>query len=121
MRKCSSTTLEGSFSAVSKPIFAVNARFAALIEIYNICALLHRSKVNNFANNCNISRTFDTFCSIVTNIHYISQERDYFDIFNAIFLSNLFFHVYFMFLNSHSFSLDSILYQQVVSQIIVLS
>ena len=37
-------TLEGSFSALSKPIFATEYSFAALFEIYTICMLLHRSK-----------------------------------------------------------------------------
>ena len=38
-------TWEGSLSAVSKPILQVDIRFAALFNIYNICALLSRSKI----------------------------------------------------------------------------
>ena len=40
-------SLECSFSAVSKPIVARNgAFFFAFFEIYKICILLHRSKLN---------------------------------------------------------------------------
>ena len=41
--------LAGSFSAVSKPIFASKHAFCSIFKIYKICALLHRSKLNNLA------------------------------------------------------------------------
>ena len=39
---------EGSFSAVSKPILRIilSTRLAAIVNLYNICALVHRSKFN---------------------------------------------------------------------------
>ena len=48
-------TLEGSFSAVSKPILQVKSQFAAsFFEIYKICALLHRSKLRPLARIGNL-------------------------------------------------------------------
>merc|ERR1719161_2783622 len=37
-------TLDGSFSAVSTPIFVTKDRFPHFFEIYKICILSHRSK-----------------------------------------------------------------------------
>ena len=45
---------EGSFSAVSKPTFASKLHFAAVSETYKICALLHRSKLKEFAKIDNV-------------------------------------------------------------------
>jgi len=43
--------LIGSFSAVSKPIFAGKYAFSASFSVYTSCARLNRSKLNILANN----------------------------------------------------------------------
>ena len=45
MNECNNIPLEGSFSAVSKLVLQVHSHLA-VCEIYNICAILYRCKLN---------------------------------------------------------------------------
>ena len=75
-------TLNGSFSAVSKPIFASKYEILVLDEIYQICIPLHLPHLNNLAKFChellrffhilqensqNICNLRSDFCWNVTN------------------------------------------------------
>ena len=44
-------TLEGSFSAVSKPNFASKYAFFSIFKLYKICTLLHHFNLNILAKN----------------------------------------------------------------------
>ena len=57
MRKCKHKALEGSFSAVSKPVLEVDIHLF-FFEIYKNCALLHSSKLNMFAKCTLVSPKF---------------------------------------------------------------
>ena len=69
-----STTLEGFFSAVSKPTFLQAViLIAAFFEIYNICALLQQSNLKMFARVGNISPKCWKFAVKLSNLTKISK------------------------------------------------
>ena len=107
MRKYKIVTLEGSFSAESKLTLASNFYFAALLDIYKICVLLHRSTPkylakfeNLFANIWQnmVSMCLEHFGQSLANDWYIwcqisihLDNLDYLLFFNLT-LSNIFSH-----------------------------
>lgn len=58
MSTCQNMNLEGSFSVVSKPMFASEDSLYSIFEIYTIYALLHRSNFQKFANFDNVFANF---------------------------------------------------------------
>ena len=79
----SGQTLHGSFSVV-KPIFASNARWKALAEIYTMHSFAPFSNLKNFVKNCSnvcyyvplfyILSTFADFCKFLANFAGIYAE-----------------------------------------------